>query len=82
MGDLDKVRDLVLKANPDVVAELVRGGSIDELLASVAHAYTQAFFTGDTAVDSKAFDGLKKAIPAGQTVTVATNCCTAAHKAP
>ena len=37
-SDLDKVRELVLKANPDVVPELVRGGSIDELLAAVEPA--------------------------------------------
>jgi hypothetical protein len=37
-GDLEKVRELVLKANPDVVPDLVRGGSIDELLASVEPA--------------------------------------------
>ena len=37
-SDLDKVRELVLKANPDVVPELVRGGSIDELLAAVVPA--------------------------------------------
>lgn len=37
-GELEKVRELVLKANPDVVPDLVRGGSIDELLASVEPA--------------------------------------------
>jgi hypothetical protein len=37
-ADLGKVRDLVLKAHPEVVPELVRGGSIDELIASVTPA--------------------------------------------
>jgi hypothetical protein len=37
-GELEKVRELVLKAHPDVVPDLVRGGSIDELLASVEPA--------------------------------------------
>lgn len=37
-ADLGKVRDLVLKANPEVVPELVKGGSIDELIASVTPA--------------------------------------------
>jgi hypothetical protein len=36
--DLGKVRDLVLKAHPDVVPDLVRGGSVDELIASVEPA--------------------------------------------
>jgi hypothetical protein len=37
-ADLEKVRELVLKANPDVVPELVRGASLDELIASVEPA--------------------------------------------
>jgi hypothetical protein len=36
--DLGKVRELVLKAHPDVVPDLVRGGSVDELIASVEPA--------------------------------------------
>jgi hypothetical protein len=36
--DLGKVRGLVLQAHPDVVPDLVTGGSIDELLASVEPA--------------------------------------------
>jgi hypothetical protein len=38
--DLGKVRDLVLKAHPDVVPDLVRGSSVDELIASVEPART------------------------------------------
>ena len=38
--DLTKVRDLVLKAHPDVVPDLVRGSSVDELIASVEPART------------------------------------------
>ncbi len=36
--DLGKVRDLVLKAHPDVVSDLVTGSSVDELIASVEPA--------------------------------------------
>ena len=36
--ELGKVRELVLKAHPDVVPDLVRGSSIDELIASVVPA--------------------------------------------
>ena len=35
LADLGKVRELVLKAHPDVVPDLVAGSSVDELLASV-----------------------------------------------
>jgi hypothetical protein len=39
-ADLDKVRELVLKAHPDVVPDLVAGSSVDELIASVEPART------------------------------------------
>ena len=37
-AELGRVRDLVLQAHPDVVPDLVRGASLDELLASVEPA--------------------------------------------
>ena len=37
-GDLAKVRELVLKAHPDIVPDLITGASIDELIASVEPA--------------------------------------------
>lgn len=37
-GDIDAVRELVLRAHPDVVPELVRGSSVAELIASVEEA--------------------------------------------
>ena len=36
--DLDAVRDLVLRANPDVVPELVTGATVADLIASVESA--------------------------------------------
>ena len=36
--DLAKVRELVLKAHPDIVPDLVTGASVDELIASVEPA--------------------------------------------
>ena len=36
--ELGKVRELVLKAHPDVVPDLVRGSSVDEMIASVEPA--------------------------------------------
>jgi hypothetical protein len=38
IADLGKVRELVLKAHPDVVPDLVAGSSVDELIASVEPA--------------------------------------------
>jgi hypothetical protein len=38
IADLSKVRALVLKAHPDVVPDLIAGGSVDELIASVEPA--------------------------------------------
>lgn len=56
-------------ANPnDLEAEVIASRA-----KSVAHAYTQAFYTGDDGTNPKEFDGLRTAIPAGQTVSVATN---------
>jgi hypothetical protein len=40
VADLGKVRELVLKAHPDVVPDLVAGSSVDELIASVEPART------------------------------------------
>lgn len=37
-GALARVRDLILRAHPDVVPELVTGATFDELLASVEPA--------------------------------------------
>ena len=36
--DLDRVRELVLEAHPDVVPEMVQGTTFDELMASVEPA--------------------------------------------
>lgn len=36
--ELASVRELILRAHPDVVPELVSGGSVDELVASVEPA--------------------------------------------
>ncbi|HEU5434632.1 MAG TPA: hypothetical protein VFU81_23360, partial [Thermomicrobiales bacterium] len=37
-GELEKLRSLVLQAHPDVVPDLVRGATVDELIASVEPA--------------------------------------------
>lgn len=38
LHDLERVRELILQAHPDVVPELISGATIDELLGSVASA--------------------------------------------
>jgi hypothetical protein len=56
-------------ANPnDIEAEVIASRS-----KSVAHLFSDAFYNGDTAVNAKAFDGLTKAIPGGQTVAAGAN---------
>src|ERR671917_2829002 len=40
---------------------------------SVAYKYNAAFITGDSAVDTKSFDGLAKAVPAGENRNAAGN---------
>jgi HK97 family phage major capsid protein len=40
---------------------------------AVAYEWSQSFYTGDTAVNPKGFDGLRKLMPAGQELAVATN---------
>jgi hypothetical protein len=52
----------------DVEAEVIPSRA-----KAVAHKYTEAFYVGDTAVDAKSFDGLRKAIPVGQRVSAGTN---------
>lgn len=34
-NDLDQVRELILASHPDIVPELVQGGSISELVSSI-----------------------------------------------
>ncbi len=40
---------------------------------AVAHKFTESFYVGDTGVDPKSFDGLRKLVPAGQTISVGAN---------
>jgi hypothetical protein len=55
--DLGKVRDLVLKAHPDVVPDLVRGGSVDELIASVEPARSAYQRIADQVRESSSREG-------------------------
>jgi HK97 family phage major capsid protein len=56
-------------ANPnDIEAEVIASRA-----KSVAHLYCGSFYTGDSASNAKGFDGLAKAVPAGQKVSAGTN---------
>ena len=78
--ELERVRDLVLQAHPDVVPDLVRGTSLDELLASVEparSAYQQIAERVRVSAAAQAADAVAPviavappAVPAGGTVTV------------
>lgn len=52
----------------DIEAEVIASRA-----KSVAQKFSDAFFNGDSAVDSKSFDGITKAIPAGQTLSAGAN---------
>jgi hypothetical protein len=58
VGELDLVREVVLRAHPDVVPELVAGGTVAELLASVepARAAYARIVEGKTAAVSAAVE--------------------------
>ncbi len=40
---------------------------------AVAHKFTESFYVGDTSVDPKSFDGLRKLVSAGQTISAGAN---------
>jgi hypothetical protein len=67
-ADVDNYLQATYADPNDIEAETVASRA-----KAVAHAFSDAFFNGDTAVDAKAFDGLTKAIPAGQTLSAGTN---------
>lgn len=52
----------------DLEAEVIASRS-----RSVAHKFLDGFYNGDSTVDTKSFDGLTKAIPAGQTIAAGAN---------
>lgn len=67
--DLGKVRDLVLAAHPDVVGDLVRGESIDALIASVEPART-------------AYQQIAERVRAGNTTVATTETIVVTNPAP
>src|SRR5215213_1521510 len=56
-ADLTKVRELVLKAHPDVVPDLVACSAVDELIASVEPARTAYQRIADQVRESRSLEG-------------------------
>jgi Phage capsid family len=52
----------------DIEAEIIASRA-----KAVAHKFSTAFFVGDSAVDTKSFDGIKKLTPVSQTISMGTN---------
>ena len=67
-ADVDNFLQTTYADPNDIEAEVIASRS-----KAVAHKFSEAFFEGDSAVDTKSFDGLTKAIPAGQTLTAGAN---------
>ena len=67
-ADVDNFLQATYADPNDVEAEVIASRA-----KAVAHEFSTAFFEGDTAVNAKAFDGLTKAIPVGQTITAGAN---------
>src|ERR687893_478814 len=60
-ADVDNFLQATYADPNDIEAEVIASRA-----KSVAYKYNEAFITGDSAVDTKSFDGLAKAVPASQ----------------
>jgi len=67
-ADVDNFLQATYADTNDVEAEVIANRA-----KAVAHMFAETFITGDTAVDAKSFDGIRKLTPAGQIVEQATN---------
>jgi HK97 family phage major capsid protein len=68
-ADVDNFLQATYADPNDIEAEVIASRA-----KSVAYKYNEAFITGDSAVDAKSFDGLRKVIGTGpRSITIATN---------
>ncbi|HET7094613.1 MAG TPA: phage major capsid protein, partial [Thermomicrobiales bacterium] len=67
-ADVDNFLQATYADPNDIEAETIASRA-----KAVAHKYVDAVYNGDVAVDAKGFDGLTKAIPAGQTIAAGAN---------
>ena len=67
-ADVDNFLQATYADPNDIEAEVIASRA-----KAVAYKYNAAFITGDSGVDAKSFDGLAKAVPAGQTLYAGVN---------
>jgi hypothetical protein len=67
-ADVDNFLQATYTDTNDLEAEVIASRA-----KSIAHKFSQGFITGDIAVDSKSFDGIRKLCPAGQTLSTGAN---------
>lgn len=67
-ADVDNFLQATYSDTNDIEAEVIASRA-----KAVAHKFAETFITGDTAVNTKAFDGIRKLTPVGQQVSMGTN---------
>ena len=67
-ADVDNFLQATYADPNDIEAEVIASRS-----KATAHLFSDAFFNGDATANPKAFDGITKAIPAGQTIAAGAN---------
>jgi hypothetical protein len=67
-ADVDNFLQATYADANDIEAEVIASRA-----KAVAHKFSDTFFNGDTAVDTKSFDGIHKLIPAGQSMATGAN---------
>ena len=69
-GDADVDRYLASTRNN---VQDIEAAVLEQKAKAVRYKFEDTFIAGDTAVDTKSFDGVAKQVTAGQTITAATN---------
>jgi HK97 family phage major capsid protein len=67
-ADVDNFLQATYATPHDIEAEVIAARA-----KAVGYKFLEAFYNGDSAIDAKGFDGLTKAIPAGQTMAPGAN---------
>ena len=67
-ADVDNFLQATYANANDIEAEVIASRA-----KAVAHKFSDTFFNGDTATDTKSFNGLKMLTPGGQTISMGTN---------
>ena len=67
-ADVDNFLQATYADTNDIEAEVIASRA-----KAVAHKFSDTFFNGDAAIDTKSFDGIHKIIPAGQSMVTGAN---------